>query len=217
LASTEESVYRGWSTLAGYFDGDGTVEFSVKENIVEIRLAFDDNWKPFLEGIRRFLIARGVIPGSVRRKEKSMTWHIVIARITSVQRMAKAMLPYSVKKRRELETALEYLGDKITGDGFVRVMNEKVSSGKRTGKLRISGPPYIRIEGVKQGRKAAYAKGAETRKIELPLEVALRIERDWIEGGLTYLELSKKHGFSKEFLRRTIKKLATRRKKPLAS
>jgi len=35
--------YRSWSVVSGYFDGDGTVEFSVKKYRIEIRLAFDDN------------------------------------------------------------------------------------------------------------------------------------------------------------------------------
>lgn len=45
-------VYRSWSTLAGYFDGDGTVEFAIHPFTLQVRLAFDENWKPQLEGVR---------------------------------------------------------------------------------------------------------------------------------------------------------------------
>ena len=95
-------VYRSWSALAGYFDGDGTVEFIVRPYGIEIRLAFDENWRPQLGGLGRFLLARSVIPGRVRRKQQSRTWHLVVSRRRSVVRMARAMIPYVVKKRAEL-------------------------------------------------------------------------------------------------------------------
>ena len=148
-AKTETGrIYRSWSTLAGYFDGDGTVEFSVRGIRIDIRLAFDDNWKPFLEGIRQFLLLRGVAPGSVRRKEQSQTYHVVIARLDSVRLMAKSMLPYVTKKREELITVISYLDGRINGQEFVEVMNEEVKRGQRTGKLRPFGPVYKRKKGV---------------------------------------------------------------------
>jgi hypothetical protein len=138
--------YTTWCQIAGYFDGDGTVEFSIKGRRVHIRLAFDDNWKPFLEGIRSFLIEKGVVPGKVRQKEKSMTWHIVVSRIASVILMANEMLPFVVKKRRELQAAIEYLEGRMSGREFVEIMNEEVRQGQRTGKLRPYGPPYRRLK-----------------------------------------------------------------------
>jgi hypothetical protein len=135
-----------WSTLAGYFEGDGTVEFSVLDPQIHIRLAFDDNWKPFLEGIRLFLLSNGVYPGTVRRKEQSKTYHVVVARIDSVILMAKRMLPYSVKKKQELEIVIEYLEGRLSGRDFVDVMNEEVRRGQRTGKLRPRAAPYRRMK-----------------------------------------------------------------------
>ena len=53
-------VYKSWSALAGYFDGDGTVEFSIHAFTIKMRLAFDENWKPHLEGLKQFLELRGI-------------------------------------------------------------------------------------------------------------------------------------------------------------
>jgi len=72
-------VYRGWSSLAGYFDGDGTVEFSINPLTLKVRLAFDENRKPQLEGLREFLGLRGITCGVVRRKDGYNTWHVVVS------------------------------------------------------------------------------------------------------------------------------------------
>ena len=148
-----EPYYRSWSALAGYFDGDGTVEFSVRKFRIDIRLAFDANWKPFLDGVREFLLSKRIIPGSVRRKMQSKTWHIVTARVESVRRMARAMKPYSVKKRLELQTVLDYVNGRISGAEFVQVMNQEVRQGQRTGKIRPGGPPNKRRRAPKFNAK----------------------------------------------------------------
>lgn len=128
--------YRGWAALAGYFDGDGTVEFNIHTFTVEIRLAFDENWKPHLEGIRRFLEGKSIICGKVRKKESFNTWHLVISRISSVRRMARELVKHTVKKRAELIAVLRYLDDEITAEAFVNEMNGFVRKGERTGKIK---------------------------------------------------------------------------------
>ena len=129
-------VYASWGTLAGYFDGGGTVEFSIHPYILKIRLAFDENWKPHLDGLRSFLEARGIRCGLVRRKDGYNTWHVVVSNIAGVMEMAKKMRPYTVKKTSELNAVIDYYHDRITGDEFVQTMNGLVVAGERTGKDR---------------------------------------------------------------------------------
>jgi len=117
----------------GYFDGDGTVEFNIHKFMVEIRLAFDENWKPHLEGIRRFLEGKSIICGNVRKKESFKTWHLVISRISSVRRLARELVRHAVKKRAELIAVLRYLDDEITVETFVNEMNGVVRKGEGTG------------------------------------------------------------------------------------
>jgi hypothetical protein len=141
------STYKTWGELAGYFDGDGTIELNVHLFTIETRLAFDENWRPHLEGIRNFLFERSIICGAVRKKESFNTWHLVIAHSDSVIRMAEELVKYTVKKRGELQAALHYLKSETTAEEFVREFNEFVRMGERTGKIRPQAPPYTRSIG----------------------------------------------------------------------
>jgi hypothetical protein len=123
------------------------VEFNFNLFTIEIRLAFDENWKPHLEGIRKFLEARSITCGTVRKKESFNTWHLVISNISSVKRMAKELIKYTVKKKAELSAVLRYLNDEITAEDFVNETNSFVRMGERTGKIRTDGPPYTRETG----------------------------------------------------------------------
>ena len=121
--------------MAGY-DGDGTVEFNIHKFTIEVRLAFDENWKPHLEGIRKFLQERSIICGTVRKKESYNTWHLVISRISSVKRMARELVKRSIKKKAELLIVLQYLDGEISGETFVDEMNYFVRIGERTGRSK---------------------------------------------------------------------------------
>jgi intein/homing endonuclease len=202
--SDSARTYRSWSALAGYFDGDGTVEFGIKKFVVEIRLAFDDNWEPFLQGIRRYLVSQGITPGAVRRKEQSMTWHLLVAEIASVRLLAKKMVPYSVKKNTELRAVLAYLGDKMTGNEFVQTMNSEVMLRRRTGKLHGKGPLLRRSEGIMEAHRNAVAKAAFFNRIRMPRQVVIRLRRDRLESRLTYRELTAIYGHSEKTLRRLV-------------
>jgi len=102
----EAPTYRTWGAIAGYFDGDGTVELNRHLFTVEIRLAFDENWKLHLVGIRNFIEAESIICGRVRKKESFNTWHLVVSWISCVKRLARKLLRHTVKKRAELLSAL---------------------------------------------------------------------------------------------------------------
>ena len=144
---TDTSTYRGWVGLAGYFDGDGTIEVNVRMFTVDIRLAFDENWKPHLDGIRTFLEAQGITCGAVRKKDGFNTWHLVISQRASALLLARKLVRHAVKKRGELITAIAYMENEITAEEFVRRLNNFVRIGERTGKLRRAAPPFTLSEG----------------------------------------------------------------------
>lgn len=146
-------TYKSWRELAGYFDGDGTVEVNVHLFTIEIRLAFDENWRPHLEGIRNFLSERGIICGAVRKKDGFNTWHLVISQSPSVIRMAEELVRFTVKKRGELFAVLHYLKDETTAEEFVEEINEFVRKGERTGKIRPDAAPYSRSLGKELAHK----------------------------------------------------------------
>jgi len=197
-------VYRGWSSLAGYFDGDGTVEFSIHPFTLKVRLAFDENWKPHLDGLRQFLGLRGITCGMVRRKDGYNTWHVVVSNIEGIKLMAKKMLPYAAKKKIELKTVLDYYGDRITGDQFVDMMNRLVLAGERTGKHRGRGPNFTYSNGVLESRRLGEERRVAKRTVRLPVEVVNRIKVDRDEKGLTLLELSRRYRRSIPVIKRAL-------------
>ena len=158
LAEVSAPSYSSWAGLAGYFDGDGTVEFNIHRFTIEIRLAFDENWKPHLEGIRKFLQERSIICGTVRKKESYNTWHLVISRISSVKRMARELVKHSIKKKAELLIVLQYLDGKISGETFVDEMNYFVRIGERTGKIKGPAPPFTHDTGKELARRCSGRK-----------------------------------------------------------
>ncbi|MDA4137427.1 MAG: hypothetical protein OK449_10575 [Thaumarchaeota archaeon] len=204
-AHTEAESYRSWSGLAGYFDGDGTVEFSVDSFTIHIRLAFDENWEAHLVGIANFLKRRGIVPGRVRKKESFNTWHLVISNIDGVKRMAKAMTPHAVKKRRELQGVLDYFQDKLTGDEFVQMMNSEVASGQRTGKLREKGGPnFTHSRGVQESRINGEARRRLRRLTPIPQTVIKEISKEHLIEKIGLGDLSRRYGYSVKILRRVI-------------
>jgi len=201
-------MYHSWSTVSGYFDGDGTVEFSIRGFRIETRLAFDENWEPQLNQLRRFLLEHDVIPGRVRRKGSSRTWHVVVSKRSSVIRMARAMIPYTMKKRRELQAVVNYLAGRTTGAEFVREMNRDVRIGERIGKLRKEGPPYTHLDGVKRSRYLAELKRRRKRTTAMSKHEVEQIIRDRMVRGLKFSELSSKYGYSRWVLRRVLRQAA---------
>jgi hypothetical protein len=197
-------VYKGWSTLAGYFDGDGTVEFSIHPFTLKVRLAFDENWKPQLEGLRQFLELRGIRCGVVRRKDGYNTWHVFVSNIRGVIVMAKRMLPYAAKKKIELKAVIDYYGDRITGDQFVDTMNGLVLAGERTGKYRGRGPDFTYSQGVLESRRRGEEKRVAKRTLSVPVEVAKRIRLDREENSLSLLELSRRYRLSIPVIKRAL-------------
>jgi hypothetical protein len=139
-------AYRSWRELAGYFDADGTVEINVHLFTVEIRLAFDENWKPHLDGIRNFLFERGITCGAVRKKESFNTWHLVIPEVRLPFGWRKNWQS-TLKKRGELLSVLRHLKSETTADEFVSEINEFVRKGERTGRIRSCAAPYTRSMG----------------------------------------------------------------------
>jgi len=198
------SVYRSWSALAGYFDGDGTVEFSIHTFTLHVRLAFDENWKPHLEGLRQFFESRGIRCGAVRRKDGYNTWHVVVSNIEGVVTMAKRMLPYATKKRTELKAVLDYYEDRITGDQFVNTINQLVRAGERTGKHRGRGPDFKHSQGVLESRRRGEEKRVGKRILHVPVEVAKKIRQDRREKSLSLLELSRRYHCSIPVIKRAL-------------
>jgi Mor family transcriptional regulator len=95
------------------------------------------------------------------------------------------------KKRRELEWVLQYFGDKLTGTDFIERLNDDVSCGNRTGKIRHVDIPYLHSEGSRQ----RYLRSAAKRRV-LSEEQKRQIVIDRGFAGMTLARLAEKYDVS---------------------
>jgi hypothetical protein len=137
--------YQDWRQIAGYFDGDGCVDFDSGKWVLFPKFTFTDNYFPLIEMLKTFLVSHGIQTQDVSFFMGA--WRLGVAQSTSLLRMAVMMWPHCSKKRAEVKTFIDYLQNRITGSDFVQVLNESVRSGNRTGKIRTASIPYTREQG----------------------------------------------------------------------
>ena len=118
IRPAEETGYESWRQVAGYFDGDGNVGLEVVRRILRLRIRFVDTWRPQMASIKAFLDRHGVSTNSIGRDNKEVwqaAYRLDVSETKSVLRVAKSMLKFCVKKRNDLQIAVDYLEDRITG------------------------------------------------------------------------------------------------------
>jgi hypothetical protein len=74
------------------------------------------------------------------------------------------MVRFTVKKKRDLGIAIEYLEGRITGNQAIAAFDDEVKMGRRRGKIREENLPLARPEGLRKAElenarnaRAAYA------------------------------------------------------------
>ncbi len=175
------SGYASWKQVGGYFDGDGSVTVHLNKITLDFDLQFVDNYRPQLEQLRNFLEINGARPGSICKNVREMMYVLEIHNDASVLKIAKALLPFCSKKKLELKTVIDYMGDRITADTAIGVFNHLVTSGERTGKIRKVDMPYFRTQALKECSRRC---GEATRKkmSKLTLELQSEIQRRHLAG-----------------------------------
>ena len=126
----EQNGYSSWQQVSGYFDGDGNVGIEFAKRILRIKIRFVDTRRPQVDSIRGFLRRRKVNTGHVGREDKKGVWQAAhrfdVTEVESVLKAAKAMLPYVVKKRGDLQIAIDYIEGRITGNEALSLFNNEV-------------------------------------------------------------------------------------------
>jgi hypothetical protein len=183
--------YDNWCAVASFFDGDGCVVVGPKKDTLFVKLEFSDNWRPQLEQIQLFLHSQGISTGKIF-KSKGGAYVFVVVRQDCVITAATAMLATTCcfKKRRELEWALQYFEDKLSGTDFIERLND-VNCGNRTGKIRHVDIPYLHSE----GRRQRYVRMAAARRI-LTEEQKRQIVIERGLKGMTLARLAAKYSVS---------------------
>ncbi len=83
----------------------------------------------------------------------------------SILRIATNLVDRTVVKRQQLQAVIDYLESRITGDDFVRVMNEEVVSRRRKGSIReLLSLRMTRSEAIAMRQRRASRSAAELRR-----------------------------------------------------
>jgi len=124
--------------------------------------------------------------------------------VRSVLKAAKAMLAYTVKKQRGLETVIDYLEEKITGNEAIAVISDVVRTGRRRGKIRAEGVPFMREEGLRlsQLENARNARAAYAVSVSDAIQKEIRKDRRDLKIG--HISLGKKYGYPVSVIRRIL-------------
>jgi len=194
--------YRCWTAIAGFFDGDGSVDVDVRVYTLHWTISFTDNWLGQIEQIRHFLIKEGIRVGKPRRVGVG-GWMCEIKEISSVMTSALKMLQSGgiYKKRAELKLVLDYYSDKITAQDALKALNREVQLGIRVGKLRDTDMPYTRSQGLERAR---YASSFEQRKLE-SYEIRELIS-EYLSTRMTGKSLAKKYDISEATVSRLLRR-----------
>lgn len=202
--------YTTWGQVGGYFDGDGNVSLEIVKRVLQLRIRFVDTWEPQVAAIKYFLNQEGIKTGKVgcdNKLERRPAFRLEVAGHASVLRVAKAMIPYCIKKAEDLRITIDYLEERITGNQALAAFNEEVRIGRRRGSLREANIPYTRQEGLGISKLESAQKARASHVIEVPPRLQEMIRKDHSHGGLGTYRLSKKYGYSRSVIRRVLHKL----------
>jgi hypothetical protein len=197
--------YNDWGQVGGYFDGDGSSDFKIGKRVVFVRLHFTDNYRPQLENVEQFLGSQGVRTEAVSDTLAGAS-RLGIGQFRSVREMAVKMLPYTFKKRRELQAILDYFDNGITGNQLIEAMNKSVKDGNRVGKIRKADIPFTREEGrrLDKTEKMMRAREMIAKNQKLSNQTLERIRAGIISGEYTNGELAKKYGVDPSTISRAV-------------
>lgn len=207
LATTREG-YTSWTAVAGYFDGDGSVDLDARAYTLHWVLSFSDNWLGQIEQIRGFLAKHGIRVGKPRRNGVG-GWTCEVKEISSLKTMAMEMLRSGgiYKKKRELQLLVDYYSDRVTGREVLEAFNSEVRLGIRIGKIRNTEMPYTHFEGMARAR---YASRFEQRTLNM-IETRNLVD-EYLTKGVTGKSLARKYDVSEATVSRLLKREGVDRK-----
>ena len=193
--------------MAGYFDGDGNVGVEVVKYVLKFKLRFSDTWKAQIRTIKSFLNREG-IPTSTLWHETSEghldAYRIEVSAIAGVLTAAKAMLPFSVKKAEDLRILIDYLEGRLNGNQAIERFNEEVRTGRRSGFIRGLTLPYTKEQGLRIKQLENAGKARTAHAVNVSPEIQEQIKKDYSQGNLGHVRLSRKYSYSVSVIRRIL-------------
>ncbi|MDE1852248.1 MAG: hypothetical protein KGI38_00705 [Thaumarchaeota archaeon] len=206
--ATAREGYTSWTAIAGFFDGDGSVDVDAREYTLHWVLSFSDNWLGQIQQIREFLAGHGIRVGKPRRVGIG-GWTCEVKEISSLKTMAMEMLRSGgiYKKKRELQLLVDYYSDKVSGTEVLEAFNSEARLRIRVGKIRSTDMPYTHSEGLERAR---YASRFERRGLNAT--ETQNLINEYLTKGVTGKSLARKYDISEATVSRLLKRSGVDRK-----
>jgi hypothetical protein len=116
----------------------------------------------------------------------------------------RSILPFCVKKYRDLQIAISYFEDKLTGDEAISLLEQQRLSGRRRGVRHSASMPYTRSEGLRAYQLVNAARARDAHRVPVAWSVKSNIKEDR-ENGLSIHKLQEKYGYTQGVIRRVIR------------
>ena len=175
------------------------------KRVLRFKTRFVDTWKPQIDSIAAFLALRGISCGSIGKGDKKGAWQAAyrldVVEVGGVLK-TKSMLTSTVRKRTELQAAIDYLEGRMTGNQILEVFNGAVKSGRRRGKVRFEDIPFTREEGLRLSRLENARNARAAHAVNVGDDIQELVRTDHRVGRLGCLRLSRKYGLSTNVVRR---------------
>lgn len=194
-------TYQSWREVAGYFDGDGCVGFTVGGYVLRFQLSWADNSIGQLTQLRSFLVSRKIRVGNITRSEAQ---RLEIGAQDAVLQAVIQMIKYSGKKSYELTIARDYLLNRISGSEAIERLNNAVIAGNREGKIRHVNIPWTRVEGKAIEHRIAVEKSVD-KNTKLTSEMVEGILSEYRPYKISQAKLATKYGISRTSVARVLK------------
>jgi hypothetical protein len=179
----------------------------VRVFVLRIGVRFVDTWKPQLQAIRAFLVGKGISLGAVGRGggSKRPAHRLDVGEQASVLKAIRSMIPFCVKKREDLQIALDYLEERITGDEAIARFRGQYSIGRRRGEVRLGAIPFTRQRGLRLHELTNAKKARDAHIANVDPAILEAIHADRFERGMGQFTLARKYGLSEGVIRRILK------------
>ncbi len=186
--------YTSWRQVAGYFDGDGSVIVRIRQFVLIFYLQWSDHNKPQLDQINDFIHETNQVSTRIYPIRTLDAFHLQVTRRDSVVKIAGKLLPFSFKKRRELEVVVDYYNNRITGNKAISMINEQVRKGFRSGEILKANLPYTHADGSRRAR----------RRSKLSDEALEQIADEYREKRSSIAELALAYGKARSTIRKIV-------------
>ena len=150
-----------------------------------LTVSWSDKDIEIIQHINKFLNQRGIfaVIGKFRRGE-NVYYELQVSEGNGALLASKLMLPHLDKKWSQVNGAVNYLENRITGDEFIAVLNEAVRTKKRSSSLITRDIPYMKSVGK-------ILRGGRPHMRSLTRDQVETIKHDKEVFGLSYTELAK--------------------------